>query len=179
MAGSIIASVAPYHIITYGTALGTTFFHTFVTTVVMIRSVDLKTFQEVLFKLWPYYFGLQAATSAVLALTTPGSLLTHSGISGFLAPANRWGTLVPIAATFVSSLANLFVALPATIKLEQERYGQGKRDGKEWFEKEGASAEMKALNRKFDMLHGLSASLNLTSFFGLLAYGFTLARRFQ
>lgn len=58
-------------------------------------------------------------------------------------------------------------------------YPTGKRDGKEWFEKEGASAEMKALNRKFDMLHGLSASLNLTSFFGLLAYGFTLGRRFQ
>jgi hypothetical protein len=108
-----------------GTIAYTPPLQTFVTTVVMIRSVDIKTFQEVLFKLWPYYFGLQAAGAAVLALTTPGSLLTHSGISGFLAPANRWGTLVPIAATFVSSLANLFVALPATIKVEQERYGQG------------------------------------------------------
>lgn len=38
---------------------------------------------------------------------------------------------------------------------------------------------MKALNRKFDMLHGVTASLNLTSFFALLAYGFTLAGRLQ
>ncbi|KAL7900963.1 hypothetical protein HDV63DRAFT_380932 [Trichoderma sp. SZMC 28014] len=179
MAGSIIASVAPYHIISYGTVLGTTFFHTFVTTVVMFKSVDIKTFSEVLAKLWPYYFGVQAAGSALLAFTTPGSLLTHSGIRGFLAPANRWGTLVPIAATFVSGLANLFVALPATTKVSQERYRQAKRDGKEWFDKEGASAEMKALNRKFGILHGISASLNLTTFFALLGYGFTLAGRFQ
>ncbi|KAL7920531.1 hypothetical protein ACQKWADRAFT_298312 [Trichoderma austrokoningii] len=179
MAGSIIASVTPYHIISYGTVLGTTFFHTFVTTVVMIRSVDIKTFSAVLIKLWPYYFGVQAAGSAVLALTCPGSSLTPSGISGLLAPSNRWGTLVPIAATFVSSIVNLFVALPATLQVEQDRYEQGKRDGKEWFEKEGASDEMKALNRKFGVLHGVSATLNLTSFFSTLAYGFTLARRFQ
>jgi hypothetical protein len=38
---------------------------------------------------------------------------------------------------------------------------------------------MKALNRKFGVLHGISASLNLTAFFSLLAYGFTLGRRFQ
>jgi hypothetical protein len=98
---------------------------TFVTTVIVIRSVDVKTFQEALIKLWPYYFSVQAAGATVLALTYPGSTLTHSGISGFLAPSSRWGTLVPIAATFVSSIANLFYALPATIKLQQERYGQG------------------------------------------------------
>lgn len=99
---------------------------TFVTTVVMIRSVDIKTFSAVLIKLWPYYFGVQAAGSAVLALTCPGSSLTSSGISGLLAPSNRWGTLVPIAATFVSSIVNLFVALPATLQVEQDRYEQGK-----------------------------------------------------
>lgn len=64
-------------------------------------------------------------------------------------------------------------------KADLSLYPKAKRDGKEWFEKEGASAEMKALNRKFDMLHGVSATLNLTSFFSLLAYGFTLARRLQ
>lgn len=98
---------------------------TFVTTVVMIRSVDIETFSLVLIKLWPYYFGVQAAGSAALALTTPGSLLTHGGISGFLAPANRWSTLLPIAATFVSSIANLFVAYPATLQVEKDRCGQG------------------------------------------------------
>ncbi|KAH8128730.1 hypothetical protein ACSS6W_003794 [Trichoderma asperelloides] len=179
MAGSIFASVAPFHIISYGTVLGTTFFHTFVTTVIMIRSVDIQTFSTVLIKLWPYYFGVQAAGTAALALTYPGNSLTQSGISGLLAPSLRWGTLVPIAATFVSSIVNLFVAFPATLQVEKDRCGQAKRDGKEWFEKEGASAEMQALNRKFDMLHGVTATLNLTSFFATLAYGFTLAGRLQ
>lgn len=91
----------------------------------MIRSVDIQTFSTVLIKLWPYYFGVQAAGSAVLALTYPGSSLTQAGISGFFAPSSRWGTLVPIAATFVSSIVNLFVALPATLQVEKERYGQG------------------------------------------------------
>lgn len=91
----------------------------------MIRSVDIKTFSLVLTKLWPYYFGVQAAGSAVLALTYPGSSLTQSGISGFLEPSIRWGTLVPIAATFISSIVNLFVALPATLQVEKDRCGQG------------------------------------------------------
>jgi cysteine synthase len=64
-------------------------------------------------------------------------------------------------------------------KADSSPYPTGKRDGKEWFEEEGASEEMKALNRKFGVLHGISASLNLTAFFSLLAYGFTLGRRFQ
>ncbi|GFP52185.1 uncharacterized mitochondrial outer membrane protein YPR098C [Trichoderma asperellum] len=156
----------------------------------MIRSVDIQTFSTVLIKLWPYYFGVQAAGTAALALTYPGNSLTQSGISGLLAPSLRWGTLVPIAATFVSSIVNLFVAFPATLQVEKDRCGQepkadispcptAKRDGKEWFEKEGASAEMQALNRKFDMLHGVTATLNLTSFFATLAYGFTLAGRLQ
>ncbi|KAM0253331.1 hypothetical protein ACHAQJ_007335 [Trichoderma viride] len=179
MAGSIFASVGPYHIISYGTLLGTTFFHTFVTTVVMIRSVDIQTFSTVLIKLWPYYFGVQAAGSALLALTYPGNSFTQSGISGLLAAPNQWGSLVPIAATFVSSIVNLFVAFPATLQVEKDRCGQAKRDGKEWFEKEGASTEMRALNKKFDMLHGVTATLNLISFFSTLAYGFTLAGRLQ
>jgi hypothetical protein len=38
---------------------------------------------------------------------------------------------------------------------------------------------MQALNKKFGVLHGVTATLNLTVFFSTLAYGFTLASRIQ
>jgi hypothetical protein len=99
---------------------------TFVTTVVMIRNVDKKTFSFILIKLWPFYFGIQAAGSALLALTFPGNSFTQSGISGLLEAPNQWGSLVPIATSFVSAALNIFVAFPAVMQVEKDRAGQGR-----------------------------------------------------
>jgi hypothetical protein len=38
---------------------------------------------------------------------------------------------------------------------------------------------MRALNKKFGMLHGISSLVNLVEFVALVAYGFTLASRIQ
>jgi hypothetical protein len=36
---------------------------------------------------------------------------------------------------------------------------------------------MKALNKRFGILHGISSLINLTTFFAAVAYGFTLGGR--
>lgn len=38
---------------------------------------------------------------------------------------------------------------------------------------------MRALNKKFGILHGVSSLLNLTTFIAAVAYGFTLGGRIQ
>lgn len=52
-----------------------------------------------------------------------------------------------------------------------------KRDGKEWYADGPHSDEMKALNKRFGILHGISSLVNLTTFFAAVAYGFTLGGR--
>ncbi|TFB05907.1 putative mitochondrial outer membrane protein [Trichoderma ghanense] len=181
MAGSIFASAAPYHVISYGTLLGTTFFHSFINGIVMFRTVSRPSFSAIQSKLFPIYFGMQTAIPALLALTFPGNALLgiKGGIGGLVDAPNKWSSLVPIATMFVSGLVNLVVLLPATIKTMKDRHGQAKRDGKEWYDKDAQSDEMRALNKKFGMLHGISSLVNLVEFGALVAYGFTLAARIQ
>ncbi|RFU78934.1 hypothetical protein TARUN_3288 [Trichoderma arundinaceum] len=181
MAGSIIASVVPYHIISYGTLLGTTFFHSFINGIVMFRTVSRPSFSAVQSRLFPIYFGMQTVIPALLALTFPGNSLLgiKGGISGLLDAPNKWSSLVPIATMFVSGLLNLAVLLPATVRTMKDRHGQAKRDGKEWYDKDAQSNEMRALNRKFGILHGISSLINIVEFIATVSYGFTLAARIQ
>ncbi|KAL7960719.1 hypothetical protein V8C34DRAFT_50217 [Trichoderma compactum] len=181
MVASSITSVVPYHIISYGTLLGTTFFHSFINGIVMFRTVDRPSFSAAQSKLFPIYFGMQTAIPAFLALTFPGNSLLgiKGGISGLLEAPNKWSSLVPIATMFVSGLVQLAVLLPATIKTMKDRRGQAKRDGGEWYDKDAKSDEMRALNKKFGILHGISSLVNLVEFVAAVAYGFTLAARIQ
>ncbi|KAJ4144726.1 hypothetical protein LMH87_003598 [Akanthomyces muscarius] len=179
MAGSIIASPAPYHIIAYGTLVGTSFFHTFVNSPIIFKTAERPVFSAIQSNTFPVYFGLQAALPAILALTFPGSslLATPSGISTLFHESNRWGSLVPIASMFVSAALNLLVLLPASKKVMKLRQGQAKRDGKQYYEEGPHSDEMRALSKRFGVLHGISSLLNVGVLVGAVAYGFTLGAR--
>jgi hypothetical protein len=181
MAKSVFLSVAPYHILSYGTLLGTTFFHSFINGPVMFKTVTRTVFSAIQTNLFPFYFGIQTVGPVLMALTFPGSALfgIPSGPTGLLDGLVRWNSLVPIATTFVTGLVNLLVLLPATQKVMKERRGQVKRDGKEWYAEGPHSAEMKALNRRFGILHGVSSLLNLGTLVALIAYGFTLGARIR
>ncbi|RCI14710.1 hypothetical protein L249_6454 [Ophiocordyceps polyrhachis-furcata BCC 54312] len=126
MAESIVFSVAPYHIISYGTLLGASVFHSFINGPVMYKSIDRPAFSAAQQNLFPIYFSLQTALPAVLALTFPGSTLAGvpNSVSGLLDVSSRWDSLVPIATMFVTGLVNLAVLLPATVKTMKERRGQ-------------------------------------------------------
>ncbi|KAG7137131.1 putative mitochondrial outer membrane protein like [Verticillium longisporum] len=205
MAGSIFFSPAPYHIISYGTLLGTTFFHSFVNGITMFRVLERPSFSAAQNALFPIYFALQTALPAILALTYPGSsnpLGVASGLSGLLDESNFRGTLLPIATIFVTGAVNLLVVLPATQKIMAARYAQGlthapqppvlprggaskhmtdsrteKKDGKKSYDPAPHSQEMQALNKRFGKMHGISSLLNLGTFIATIAYGFTLGSR--
>lgn len=54
-----------------------------------------------------------------------------------------------------------------------------KRDGKEWYDPGPQSDAMRALSKRFGMLHGISSLLNLGCFIAAVVYGFTLGGRIQ
>ncbi|KAK2592907.1 hypothetical protein QQS21_009402 [Conoideocrella luteorostrata] len=181
MAGSIFVSAAPYHILSYGTLLGASFFHSFITGPILFKTMERPVFGAAMGNIFPIYFGMQTAIPIILALTFPGNTLlgVSSGIPGILDASNRWPSLAPIATMFLTGLLNLVVLLPATNKVIKDRSGQGKRDGKEWHVEGPHSEEMRALSKKFGMLHGISSLLNLTTIISAVAYGFTLGSRLQ
>ncbi|TQS33547.1 hypothetical protein Golomagni_06103, partial [Golovinomyces magnicellulatus] len=154
---------------------------TFINSPVLFKNTERPVFSAIQTKLFPIYFGIQTVAPVILGLTFPGNALfgISSGIHGLLEDSNRWGSLLPVAASFVSGLLNLLVLLPASREVMKQRQGQAKRDGKQWHEPGEQSAEMKRLSKKFGMLHGISSLLNLGTFIAAVAYGFTLGSRIQ
>lgn len=118
------------------------------------------------------------------------------GISGLVAPENRYSTLVPLATIAVTGLINNVVLRPLTIKIMRERKHQGMyfkymntkliskcltsletRDGKKSYDPAPHSKEMVALNKRFGRVHGISALINLAAFAATLYYGAVLSKR--
>ncbi|KAF5873674.1 uncharacterized protein Bfra_005138 [Botrytis fragariae] len=179
---SILKTPGPYHIITYGTLLGTQFFQSFVNGIVAYKSLPRPQFSVLQQNIFPIYFGIQTALPAVLAITYPGSrthLGTVSGISGTLAEVNRWSVMVPLATMFVTGLANLVVIGPATTRIMKERKHQETKDGKKSYDAAPHSREMQRLNKAFGKMHGASSLVNLVSFLATIWYGASLAERLQ
>ncbi|KAI1340522.1 hypothetical protein F5Y15DRAFT_41964 [Xylariaceae sp. FL0016] len=178
--GSLIWSPAPYHILSYGTLLGTQFFHTFLNSVAAFKVLERPQFAILQRALFPMYFGIQAAAPVAIALTYPGNALfgTPSGVSGVMHESNRWSVLVPLTTAFATGLVNLVYFLPETNKVTAKRRDQEKKDGKESWNPPH-SREMEALNKQFGKLHGVSSLFNLVTFVATVVYGVHLSSRIQ
>lgn len=132
---SSISDYRAYHILSYGTFLGATFFQSFVSGIVAFRTLPRVQFGRLQSATVPVFFSIQTILPLVMALTYPGnklaqvageSLRANSGISGVLAEENRYTVLLPIALLLVTSAANLFILGPATTKTMKERHHQGR-----------------------------------------------------
>ncbi|CAK7263860.1 hypothetical protein SEPCBS119000_000714 [Sporothrix epigloea] len=176
---SVMLSRAPYHVLSYGTLLGTTFFHSFINGIVLFKTLPRPQFAAAQSRLFPIYFGVQSSVPLILAITYPGGGPRNdvAGVTGLLEPSNRWGFLVPIATMCISSFLNLLVVGPATTKCMRDRHAQERKDGKKCYEPAPHSQEMLALNKKFGKLHGISTLLNLGTFIMAIVYGASLSKR--
>lgn len=179
---SILRTPTPYHILTYGTLLGTQFFQSFVGGIVAFKALTRPQFSQLQQKIFPIYFSLQSALPVVLALTYPASrtpLGTVGGLIGVLADVNRWTVLVPLATMFVTSVVNLVLIGPATTKIMRDRKVQETRDGKKYCDPAPHSNEMQRFNTSFATMHGISSLLNLAGYLATMFYGVTIAGRIQ
>ncbi|KAL8673332.1 MAG: hypothetical protein Q9168_002256 [Polycauliona sp. 1 TL-2023] len=185
---STLGSLAPYHILTYGTLLGSSIFQSFIGGVVAFKSLPRAQFATLQSAIFPIYFSLQSACPILLALTYPGSSSRNSllgaspspsGFGGFAAQENRWSVAGPIAAILAANVVNLVWAGPKTNEIMRLRKHQETRDGKKAYDAPPHSKAMQKLNKDFSRMHGVSASLNLAALAMTVFYGVVLAERIQ
>ncbi|OQE28675.1 hypothetical protein PENSTE_c003G01505 [Penicillium steckii] len=168
----------PYHILSYGTLLGTQFFQSFVGGIVAFRALPRPQFASLQTAIFPVYFSMQTALPVVVALTASrgGQAL---GLSGLVAPENRLNTFLPMATVAITGLINMFVLRPLTVNIMRERKHQETRDGKRSYDPAPHSKEMVALNKRFGRLHGMSSLVNMVSFIATVYYGAVMSKRLE
>lgn len=124
---SVLGTLPPYHLLTWGTLLGTEVFQSFVGGITAYRALPRAQFASLQSALFPVYFSIQTAAPVILALTYPGDRLRNvpSGPSGLIAAGDKWGTLIPVLTIFATSLSNLVMVGPWTTRVMKERKHQG------------------------------------------------------
>ncbi|RJE21206.1 hypothetical protein PHISCL_06449 [Aspergillus sclerotialis] len=165
----------PYHILSYGTLLGSQVYQTFVSGIVAFRALPRPQFASLQSAQFPIYFSLQSGLPLILALTSSKNDQVNS-LSDLLAAENRC-TFIPLATAMVTGLVNMFILRPITMNVMRERKHQETRDGKKSYDPPPHSKEMMALNKKFRRVHGLSSLVNLVSLFATVYYGVVLGKR--
>lgn len=124
-----------YHIIAYGTYLGTTFFQSFVAGPVAYRALPRPMFARLQEKLTPVLFTVQSLASALVILTFPGERTAigttrgprmNAGISGLFDSTNFGSVTMPLLIVLGTSIANLAVVGPMTTKIMKQRHHQGR-----------------------------------------------------
>ncbi|TDL15823.1 hypothetical protein BD410DRAFT_844909 [Rickenella mellea] len=164
-----ILSLPPYHLLAYGTLLGTELYQTFVMTGVSFRALPISMFTTLQKRVFPAYFRTQTLLAAATALTyPPGSLV---GLR------QQWSSWVPLLVNLACAGLNLYIYGPRTTRAMIDRIHQETRDGKKYNDTVDQSAEMKRLNRQFSKSHAMSIHLNLIAIIGTVWYGIMLAQR--
>ncbi|CZT25803.1 uncharacterized protein RCC_11472 [Ramularia collo-cygni] len=173
-----------FHILTYGTLLGSNLFQTFMAGPLAYQALPRPQFSTLQQAIFPPYFTLQTVLPLFLILTWPGEKLASAGgavarkgagYAGVFEEENRWIALIPIALMCGTSLLNLVALGPATTKVMKERKHQETRDGKKYYDAGPKSEEMQRLNSSFAKLHGAASLANLIGLGAMFVYGATLA----
>ncbi|ORX89215.1 hypothetical protein BCR34DRAFT_581868 [Clohesyomyces aquaticus] len=180
---STFTNPATYHILSYGTLLGSTLFQSFISGIIAFRVLPRPQFSTLQKHTFPVYFMLQSGLPTLLFLTYPSGALTLlpsslTPSSSTLSTASSITTLAQdklaftlIGSMFVTGLVNMLYIGPQTTKTMELRKHQETRDGKKSYDKGPHSKEMQALNHKFGVLHGASSVLNLGGLIAMIWYG--------
>ena len=161
----------------YGTLLGSTFFQSFMGGIIAFRALPRPQFSTLQKATFPPYFALQTITPLLMVLTYPSPLGLRALNPLSHAPQSSTDRLAMtlIGTMLVTGLANLVYVGPETTRIMVERKHQETRDGKKSWDEGPHSKEMKELNRRFGVLHGISSLVNLGGFLGMCWYGVLLA----
>ncbi|KAK4554875.1 hypothetical protein LTR86_008023 [Recurvomyces mirabilis] len=188
---SSIYSPQPYHLLAYGTLLGSNIFQTFFNGPLAFKALPRPQFATLQTTIIPAFFSLQTALPVILALTWPGEKIAGlgnavvrrgEGVSGLLRHGHGeadffWTALVPIAVMFGSAAVNLIVLAPWTTSIMKQRKHQETRDGKRYYDPGPKSDAMQKLNTSFSILHSASSIVSLVGTGYMIYYGFVLADR--
>ncbi|KZL86217.1 hypothetical protein CI238_03756 [Colletotrichum incanum] len=166
---AFMTNLAPYHIISYATLLGTSIFQTFVNTKICYSELPRSAFTTLQKRLFPVYFRCQAVLLLLTAITFP-----PYGPPSLLKEKRDW---IPFAFVGLTTMANLFIYGPKTRQAMIDRIHQETRDAKRPDAVDEPSPDMRAVRRRFSFSHAMSIHLNLIGIFGMVWYGVRLASK--
>jgi len=155
------------YLLGYAWLFGTSVWISFFGGVIAFKNLPRHQFGALQHKTFPVYFVQSIILSASLLGTW---VFRHPDVITHLARPNvaDVAQAYALAAVLFSQGFNYFVVGPLTSKTMFQRQKLEKEEGKTYNEP-GVSAEMKALNRRFGMLHGISSLANLGA---IIALGF-------
>ncbi|KAF2875613.1 hypothetical protein BDV95DRAFT_485004 [Massariosphaeria phaeospora] len=167
---------AAYHLLSYGTLLGSTLFQSFIGGIIAFRVLPRPQFSTLQKSTFPPYFILQSVSSLILFLTYP----SPTGFRALLPNQHAQSSSDRLAFTLITTMlvtgvVNYVYVGPQTTEVMRLRKHQETRDGKKSYDQGPHSEEMQKLNRQFGILHGVSSLVNLVGFLGMIWYGVLLA----
>jgi len=174
---SLLSLLSPkgLYLVGYAWLFGMSLWVTFFGGVIAFKALPRQQFGALQHKTFPIYF--------VISMILSSSLL---GFWTFSHPAVTTQYLRPnvadvaqgyaLASVIVSHAFNYFIVGPLTSKTMFQRHKLEKEEGKAYNEF-GVSEEMKSLNKKFGMLHGISSLANMGSFIALGFHGLWIGNR--
>ncbi|KAL0576574.1 hypothetical protein V5O48_005406 [Marasmius crinis-equi] len=155
------------YLVGYGWAFGTAVWVTFFGGVIAYKALPRQQFGALQHKTFPIYFMQSIVLSSLLLgiwVFSHPDVVTHIA-NPFIADVAQVYTL---GSVIFAQGTNYFVIGPLTSKTMFQRHKLEKEEGKSYNEP-GVSQEMKALNRRFGSLHGISSLANL---WAVIALGF-------
>ena len=154
---------------------GATLWGSFFAGFIAFRALPRQQFGLLQSRLFPIFFSSAAGVTATLL-----------GIWAAIHEEVRTDTFNPkspvvlqawiLAITVLCYSSNLFYLGPKTSEIMFQRHRLERAEKKQYSDPT-ASAEMKALNKQFGALHGISSLINLFSFFCLVAHGVWIGSR--
>ncbi|KAF6766083.1 hypothetical protein DFP72DRAFT_6660 [Ephemerocybe angulata] len=164
-----LANLDGLYIVGYAWLFGMSLWISFFGGVIAFRALPRQQFGALQHKTFPVYFVqsilLSGALLAAWVFKHP-DVATHALKPWYVDVFQAYA----LGTVLVCQGLNYFVIGPMTSKIMFQRHKQEKEEGKVYNEP-GVSAEMKALNRRFGSLHGISSLFNLFSVIALGIHG--------
>ncbi|KAH8120655.1 hypothetical protein DFH11DRAFT_81392 [Phellopilus nigrolimitatus] len=157
------------YLIGYSWLFGMSLWVSFFGGVIAYKALPKQQFGALQHRTFPVYFVISIVlSSGLVGLWTYAHPAVLANLAYFrAADVAQAYTLASVA---LLQGTNHFAFGPLTSKIMFQRHRLEKTEGKSYNE-EGVSSEMKALNKKFSQLHGLSSLFNLYAFIALSFHG--------
>ncbi|KAF3399440.1 hypothetical protein DPV78_006825 [Talaromyces pinophilus] len=179
---STLLNPLPYHILAYGTFLGSQLYQSFINTKICYRSLSPQSFNNLNKRLFPVYFRCQLGLAILTFITKPSKMWLQ------LPTLKDAGSLLLGLATVMAGL-NWYVYGPRTSEAMIERAkmvkeAQDEEDGNSVNIESGRSTEetqalVAKVKKTFSRNHAMSIHINLIAVIATVAYGFVLGGRLQ
>lgn len=113
--------LAPLHLLSFSTLMGTQLYHTFVVTKISYESLPRSAFTTLQKRLFPIYFGTQSLLLLLTAVTIPSR-----GPLTLITDKTAW---IPFTIAGITAISNLLVFGPRTRQIMIQRIHQGECNG--------------------------------------------------